>query len=486
MIAGAGAAARVLHRASDLRQTSARRIADYLAVRHGVTAFLSLGIADILFPLSGRLRGLLLLWSLATVLLRRRESQKTPAPDFAAVARLVETGKPELDNALIHAVQFSALIDAAPESPAVPLMRRELERAERDAAALSATEMISLAPLRRERRRAQIALALTLLSMLILPRAWWFEIPRLLAFWQDRPPFTLTDFAVVPGSRQIPAGGGLTVTARLSGPLPDALELVSAQDGEAAQSAPMLKLDAQTFSARMENLTADTWYYVRGETGRSPRYHLMIAPAQAKKANTDNLNNNEKSAVQAGDNAQAVAENNAKQELRDLADTQAKLAADAKQNAQRNPKPNDPQTAKLRQRQREIAQKANALSQKLKDAPEYARAKSKLMQARQAMNRVATGSVSKNSAAAAEKLKQAAQENGGAGNGQAAGTRRDGKARPTDERALPQFRDRSGQMPYAPPSAGLPLTGKNGGDARYPPEYRKLVQDYFQSVAGKK
>ena len=283
MTAGAGVAAQILDRASGLRSGAIRRIADYIAIRQCAAALMALGVADALLPLSGRLRGLLLLWALATIALRWRSRVAGAAQNPFAVARFVESNRPELDNALIHAAQFSALLEANPDYTAAPLMRRELERAEQEAFRISHAEIVPMAPLRRERRRAQTALALALLSVFVFPRLWRFEMPRLLTFWRDNPPFTLTDFMVVPGSLRVPAGSGLTVTVRLDGPRPDALELVSAQDGEAPQSAPMLKLDDRTFSARMDNLSADAWYYVRGETGRSPRYLLQIAPAGAKR-----------------------------------------------------------------------------------------------------------------------------------------------------------------------------------------------------------
>ena len=477
-------AAQVLHRASGLRRYAVRRSADYIAVQQAVTALLILGIADILLPLSGELRGLLLLWSAANVVLMRRNNAANDAANLAAVARYVESGLPELDNALIHSAQFAALLEENPNHAAAPLMQREMERADRETSGLPDAALVPSAPLRRERRRAQIALALALLSMPLFPRAWRFEIPRLLAFWRDNPSFTLTDFAVLPGSAQVPAGGGLTVMARLSGALPASLELVSAQTGAAApQSAPMLKLDARTFSARMENISAPTWYYVRGETGRSSRFLLQIKPANNKKTNAPTNSAEKHNAAQSPDSP-PDAQSDAQKDLRELANAQAKLAQDAKQNAGRNPKTGDPQTEALRKKQAELAQKAKALAQKMKSAPGNADAKSKLEQAQQAMNRAATGSVSKNATAAAEKLKQAAEAGVGGEAGQtaaksAAGTRRADNKKPTDERANPRSHDRSGtpgQVP--PPSAPLPV-GKNGDASRYPSEYRKLVQDYF-------
>ena len=63
----ASGAAQVLRRASRLRRHAVRRGADYIAVQQAVAAFLLSGIADILLPLSGEWRGLLLLWSAANV-----------------------------------------------------------------------------------------------------------------------------------------------------------------------------------------------------------------------------------------------------------------------------------------------------------------------------------------------------------------------------------------------------------------------------------
>ena len=487
MTAGTGSAAQVLRRASGLRRRVVRRSADYIAIRQGVAALLALGITDILLPLSGRLRGFLLLWTLANSLLTRRRNAANDAPNFSAVARFVEADRPELDNALIHAAQFAALLEEDPQRPSAFLMRREVERADRKASGLPHAEIVPTMPLRRERRKTQIALALTLLSLLLFPRAWRFETPRLLAFWQDNPPFTLTDFTVLPGNAQVPAGSGLTVTVGLSGVLPASLELVSARNGAEPQTTPMLKRDDRTFSARMENLSAATWYYVRGGTGRSSRYILQVKPAPDKKLKPQkNTKQTDRAAQNAAQNSASAPKVDTANELRELANQQAKLAQDAKQNAKRNPKTGDPQTEALRKRQGELAKKAERLAQKLKSAPGNGEVKSKLEQARQAMNLAAKGSVSKNAQEAAKNLKQASE--GGAG-GQAgrsaAGTRRADGKKPTDGRASPLSPDRSGTPGQKPVPSGPPSLGKNGDASRYPVEYRRLVQDYFQSVAGK-
>ena len=446
MTAGTGAAAQVLRRASGLRRYSVRRGADYVAVQQAVAALMAVGIADILLPLSGRLRGLLLLWTATHIALARRSSAANHAPGFAAVARAVEAARPELDNALIHAAQFAALLEENPDRPAAYWMRREMERADREAFGLSNAEIVPMAPLRRERNRAQIALALALLSMPLFPRAWKVEAPRLLAFWRDNPSFTLTDFTVLPGAAQIPAGSGLTVMVHLSGALPASLELVSAQAGEAPQSAPMLKLDERTFSARMENISAGTWYYVRGETGRSSRYLLQIRPAQAKSPNAPKNNAAKQTAPQNAD-APPDPKQDVRKELRELANAQAKLAQNAKQNAKRNPKTGDPQTEALRKQQAELAKKAKQISQKLKNTPGSADVKSKLEQARQAMNRAAAGSVSKNATTAAEKLKQATEAGAG---GRTSGADRREKRRWNPPRRQWQKTNRRTRRPAKP------------------------------------
>ena len=126
----------------------------------------------------------------------RRKNAANDAANLAAVARHVESGLPELDNALIHAAQFAVLLEENPDYPAASLMVREMERADRETSGLPDAALVPPAPLRRERHRAQTALALALLSMPLFPRVWRFEVPRLLAFWRDNPPFTLTDFTV--------------------------------------------------------------------------------------------------------------------------------------------------------------------------------------------------------------------------------------------------------------------------------------------------
>src|ERR1019366_8754352 len=82
----------------------------------------------------------LLLGGMATAIAGRR---RLYVPDDRA-ARVVEERHPELDNALINAIQFERAVAAVDPSQA-ELMRREMQRAERTAAALHAEDSVDRA-----------------------------------------------------------------------------------------------------------------------------------------------------------------------------------------------------------------------------------------------------------------------------------------------------------------------------------------------------
>src|SRR5438105_4810233 len=64
-------------------------------------------------------------------------------------------------------------------------------------------------------------LGVAALTVVLVPRAWQFEVPRFALFWADSPPFTLTDFHVTPGSLHVKTGGSVEIRVTMGGVPPD-------------------------------------------------------------------------------------------------------------------------------------------------------------------------------------------------------------------------------------------------------------------------
>jgi hypothetical protein len=206
------------------------------------------------------------------------EGRTEPGVSDAALARAIERLRPELDNALIHAVQFGPAVALPPDQPGAIFLRRERERAARLAAQLPLHAVVDRSTLRDARRILLAVILFLLLTIALFPRVWRFELPRFFAFWTDLPPFTLTDFAVTPRGVRLFSGDGLAVTVRVGGLMPQRLELITGQAGEPDQTLPLTAVDAGVFEARLEGLTRDTWYCVAADTGRSARYLAQVVP----------------------------------------------------------------------------------------------------------------------------------------------------------------------------------------------------------------
>ena len=475
-------------------RTALRRAAIFTTAWQMLAALLCFGLLDVLLPLPNVLRGLF--WPVLLLVLARRARREKNAPPEAFVARAVESRRPELDNALIHAVQFGAILTAAPEHPAAALMRREIERAERDMSELPDTIVTAATPVHRERSRLFAVLAVLLLSFILFPRACRFEIPRLFLFWQDNPPFTRTDFQVTPPGAKLLAGDSLTITVRVSGLLPDHLELVSETNGEPPQILPLTAEDTAVYTGRLTNLTRDTSFYMRGNTGRSRRYAIRIAlPNNTPAAQKTNAVPQESNTVTGKD--KPTNPPNPSKKLDRLADAQSKLARDMAAQAQQA-KNNQADAAQqkadadpLRERQKALQQQAAEQARQLKKEGKPAPALEKALQAMRQALRASRSLPQRSHAAqqAAQQLQRAAQESkattqrdaGNAARESVVTTHPNGAGR-TLERTNPLA---PGQGETAGTSAPRPLpTGKDRDAARYPVEYRALTRDYFKSVAG--
>jgi hypothetical protein len=237
--------------------------------------------ADVVVPLPSFIRGAALLAVLATACfatfrsVRRRGSTTT---QLAQAARLIETLHPELDSALINALQFDSAVVGSTDSAEAALMRREIARAEDAAHAIAPESIVDPAPAVRSRNRFAIYAVFVLLSTLFLGRVWRFEAPRFLLFWQDHPPFTLTDFTITPGDAHVRMGGSLPINVRVGGLAPESLALV-VESGTGERTLPLLAAEDGTYSQSLEGLTENAIYFIRANTGRTRRFAIRVERA---------------------------------------------------------------------------------------------------------------------------------------------------------------------------------------------------------------
>ncbi len=281
MVGAVATAAKTLETARRL-QTRARLTAQRFAVLWRAGFFLIVAFAlDMVLPWPALVRGLFLIaWvgGIGFGLLRSWRQERRARPREEQVAREIERLHPDLDNALIHAVQFGSQADLT--GPQADLIRRELARAETEAAHLSPqTAVASHAPVKRQRLYAMLVAGFLLLTAVLTPRIFRFELPRFFAPWLDTPPFTLTDFSVMPSGATVRSGESLVIRVNVGGWLPRRLELMTG-NGKTMQPTALTATGDGTYVAQLDRLTQDTSYFVSADTGRSPRYvlHVNTAP----------------------------------------------------------------------------------------------------------------------------------------------------------------------------------------------------------------
>jgi hypothetical protein len=185
-------------------------------------------------------------------------------------------------------------------------------------------ETVEQAPLQKGRKTLLAVGIFIVCTALLFPRAYRFEVPRLFLFWADYPPFTLTDFLVTPAGAKVRFGNSLPVTVQFSGAIPRQVELVSGRHGETPQAAPMTLSNNGAYTGQLTDLTADTWYYISANTGRSARYTATIdrAPRLRRMAATYRPPAYTKRGVSA-------VELNAPPEIQGVAGTQVELEIEA-------------------------------------------------------------------------------------------------------------------------------------------------------------
>lgn len=273
------ALARTLHDA----RGATERAAAYTVAWHWMALVSGLFVLDLLFGLPAPLRWAALLgqvgyvaWGVRGILAHRAREQR--AAEWAA--RAVEERHPELDNALINAVQFEASLSRADAVQAV-LMQREMLRAESAIAALPGEAVPGRdAELRALRTVAYFGSAWLAIAVLF-SSGFLAVVPRIFLPWLDEltPPFSLTRYDVRPAGATIRAGESLNIRITVTGPVPADLVLMTRATGAGWRRIAMENLEPGKYAVTLTSLQEDTFYYAQGGSSRSARYRIRVVSA---------------------------------------------------------------------------------------------------------------------------------------------------------------------------------------------------------------
>ncbi|MGV3616810.1 MAG: hypothetical protein ACO1SV_15900 [Fimbriimonas sp.] len=192
-------------------------------------------------------------------------------------ARMVEEGHPELNNALINAVQFQRALDGAPDTQA-GLMRREISRAEQAVATTSMDDVVSRQGERRARTILFAAMGAWIAGCALLPGVIFTILPRIFMPWMDdvTPPFSLTKIDINPKGATVRYGGTLVVSVALQGPVPESLTLGTRSGKREWSEVPLESTEPGKYAITLNGLREDTWIVAQGGGARSGRYLVRV------------------------------------------------------------------------------------------------------------------------------------------------------------------------------------------------------------------
>ncbi|MFI5384573.1 MAG: hypothetical protein ACHQ50_00475 [Fimbriimonadales bacterium] len=212
-------------------------------------------------------------WTVAGII-RRRSRDRVQEEQ---TARLIEEGHPELDNALINAVQFQKAVDAADEMKG-SLMRREIERGETAATQTPLEDVVSRSGEKRSLRLFMGFASAWVLSAALFSGVFFTVLPRLFAPWMDdlTPPYSLTKIVVSPAGASVLYGGSLVVKVNVTGPIPDSLTLATRTDKSSWRDVPLESAEPGKYAVTLDDLRQDTWFVARGGGARSARYLIKV------------------------------------------------------------------------------------------------------------------------------------------------------------------------------------------------------------------
>ncbi|NMA46288.1 MAG: hypothetical protein GX945_06980 [Lentisphaerae bacterium] len=255
------------------RQARLTALAGAAAACALLTALFALVLIDFFWPLAGAWRWLTLLLLLGAAgtavawLIRFSRRQLS----HEAMATVVEKVRPQAENRLINAVQFSHRPDCSPEFIEALLAESPL-RVEQ----VLPRELYSPKPGRYLRRIVPVLLSLWLLAFICSPRGMGAATLRVLMPFADIRPHADTIIVnVEPGSGSWQRGAELDISVSLAGVLPEQAEL----QWESEDGSEKIVLTAQgegVFTTKSKPLFARTRYRVLAGDARSEWYQLDV------------------------------------------------------------------------------------------------------------------------------------------------------------------------------------------------------------------
>lgn len=268
--------------ANAVRQTNQREAWFTLAWRW--LALLGLFFAlDLVFGLPFWLRWLGLLaqfafigWSIYEARLSQsRLNTNQTRQEWAA--RVVEEQHPEVDNALINAVQFQRALGHSPAEQ-LPFMQREIARAQTRVAAVPVIEDINRAPEQKALKSLLWAAGAWTLLTICFFSGFRTVMPRLFAPWMDdlTPPWSLTHYKLSPRGASVSYGSSLNISVEVSGPVPKNLALMTKTAKTGWRAIALDSEEPGKYSLTLDDLREDTKFYVQGNGSRSARYPIHI------------------------------------------------------------------------------------------------------------------------------------------------------------------------------------------------------------------
>lgn len=249
-----------------------------------LTALAAFLVLDLLFGLPVWMRWIGLLSIVAFPIyaifdLRRRSRGHVVAEDQAA--RLVEEGHPELDNALINAVQFGRVLESSPGMQG-DLMRREIERAEQAAARTPIEDSIDRSGEKKAFRLFVGTGIAWVVGTVAFSGVVFTILPRMFAPWMDdvTPPFSLTKISLNPPGSTVRYGGSLVVSVGLKGPYPEQITLGTSSNKRDWRNLQLESTEPGKYALTLTDLREDTWIVAQGGGARSSRYlvHVVKPP----------------------------------------------------------------------------------------------------------------------------------------------------------------------------------------------------------------
>ncbi len=181
------------------------------------------------------------------------------------IARDIQKSNPALGDDLLNAVQLKEYV--------IPGTSRELAAEFIDGVSreISSSPPGYPLPLSGLRYRVILFLVLSALFVSVLK-----NIPLRRYFF----PFGGPSFTVTPGDTSVISGGGVNIAAvsKTGGNYP---YIFYRQTGGGNGAAKMKKTGADKYSARIENITDETDYYVAMSDMRSPKYRISVVPPTA-------------------------------------------------------------------------------------------------------------------------------------------------------------------------------------------------------------